>query len=207
MIRILRVLVLVALVATIPLVIWAPKEWFWELGYVENLQLAVLYGASLLSIYWFFADNNGINRPVWAISAWFFMLAGSREISWGRVFLATAYDENGPVPPDMSTLWFGPYIYGVVGISVVIMLWLIIKHHHRVWSFVKVIVKDREGRVYCFAAIALMVLSELVFDRNVIAVIEPIHDRIEEMVELIAYMLLVLMLLRGRHIERDTCGN
>lgn len=107
----------------------------------------------------------------------------------------------------MSTLWFGPYIYGVVGISVVIMLWLIIKHHHRVWSFVKAIVKDRDGRVYCFAAIALMVLSELVFDRNVIAVIEPIHDRIEEMVELIAYMLLVLMLLRGRRIERGTCGN
>ncbi len=203
MIRILRMLVLVALVATIPLVIWAPKEWFWELGYVENLQLAVLYGASLLSIYWYFTDNNGINRPVWAISAWFFMLAGSREISWGRVFLATAYDENGPVPPDMSTLWFGPYIYGVVGISVVIMLWLIIKYHHRVWSFVKAIVKDREGRAYCFTAIALMVLSELVFDRNVIAVIEPIHDRIEEMIELIAYMLFLLVLLRGRRIERD----
>lgn len=119
---------LLALLCCDPLSYWIPRDWSWENGPIENLQLAVLLGGcALAGIAWLRMRGTPVGMlarcavPLWAILA-------AREVSWGADFMAPLwYSDEGPYYSS-STLSYKFYIMPALALVLAWPLWTAWRH-------------------------------------------------------------------------------
>lgn len=165
-----------------------PVSWGWENSPLEWSQVVILLSGALLSgKWWQEAKSAGRYHHAqffaWAIPLW--LLMAGREMSWGRVFYPIGLDTaTGPYFLSVSQLPYGPVVYPVLAIVIVVWLLAVIKHKlYRVPYEL-----FQQGR-FPFGEFLLVIFS------FVIANIAEKHlnfEIMEEIVECVAYLSLIL---------------
>lgn len=195
--------IMVALVlGTIPVALNLPPEAFWELGPIENTEIAIFLIGTIMTFFWYIADTpKNPFRNVWLVGSLLFFLAAARETSWGRIFLASGIDENGPIVPSMKSLWFGPIIYVVIAVLILLILYLTIKNYLLIKCLALKVFRDKEAILYISTFILFFLLSQLVFEKDLIDAISDYHQHFEEMAEITSYWAAVALIYRARIIS------
>lgn len=109
-----------------------PSSWGWENSPLEWLQVVILFAGALLSGIWWHEAKTARQYQharffAWAIPIW--LLAALREMGWGRVFYPQ--DVNAAMDPSflaLDQLPYGPIVYPVVALVLIIWLFAVIKH-------------------------------------------------------------------------------
>ena len=177
-----------------PLGLTLPAWCSWENGPIENLQVAVLVTGAVVSFVMARCqeDRQMRNFYLWLIPVW--LLLAARELSWGRVFFApVSIGASGPVFPPLRSVWYGHYVYPVN--SVVILATLA-----GLWRSLKAgaVRQIRWPAIDALLLIVAAVVSQLVFERNLIVQLKPYSQMFEEWSELLAYWCLLSMVISGR---------
>lgn len=94
-----------------------------ENGVVENLQVVILVGATIISMFKI-RSAEGRTRLLWIAGFLFCVLLAGRELSWGRVFFPPM--ETGNFPP-VKALPYGPLVYPLIGVTMLTIIGLIIR--------------------------------------------------------------------------------
>lgn len=177
------------LLAAIPLAICLPKWAFWENHWVENMQAVVLLGACLFNFVWAIKSEDSISylKSIYISEAILFLVAFGREISWGRIFYPVGMGSEGPEFLSIKEVWFGPYLPWVLGLAGLILLYNLWRSRTLIRSIFSQYKSDHTIRLYLVLFILGLVLSETVFEKNLITPLEPYHQGFEEVFELIAY--------------------
>ncbi|MEL7634792.1 MULTISPECIES: hypothetical protein [Sporomusa] len=176
-----------------PLGLLLPEWCGWENGLIENSQVAILIFGAFLS--WRLAHHNRDDRQIhnlclWMIVVWLMMVG--RELSWGRVFFEPiTTGPDGPTFPSIHAIWYGRYVYPVL--TVIIISTLIGLWRNFNWEHIKqkVYISTIDGVLLIIAAIA----SQLIFERNLILLLKPYSQVLEELSELIVYWCMVSILM------------
>jgi len=176
-----------------PLGFYLPGWWGWENGPIENTQVVILIVGAIVS--WLAARRNWDdiqmrNLWLWSILVWLLMVG--RELSWGRVFFdPVSTGSGGPMFPSIRAVWYGQYVYPVL--TLVIITTLIGLWRNFNWGNMKenLCISAVDGILLILAAIA----SQLIFERNVILILQPYSQVLEEWSELMVYWCMVSMVL------------
>ena len=184
-----RVVLAVLLIATVPMALFCDPTMFWELGPVETGDLIVLLVGSVLSSYWYITDDKRHSRfrNIWGIGGLLFFIATAREASWGRIFIADGIGPEGPIIPSMKSLWFGPFINVGIGIILLVLLVVMLRNRRLIVEFGRYVLSNKTALTYIVLFVVLLGVADLVFDRNIIFALNPWHQGFEEMIELAAY--------------------
>ncbi len=195
--------IMVALVlGTTPVALNLPPEAFWELGPIENTEIASFLIGTVMTFFWYITDTQTTPfRNVWLVTSLLFFLGAAREASWGRIFLASGMDENGPIVPSMKSLWFGPIIYVVIAMFILLILYLIIKNYLLIKCLTFKVFRDKEAILYASTFILFFLLSQLVFEKDIIDAISNHHQGFEEMAEITSYWAAIALIYRARIIS------
>jgi hypothetical protein len=112
---------------------YLPVEWGWENSLLEWLQVAILVVGLILNYTWWqeakSMDKNTNNARflLWTIPLWLLIIA--RELSWGRVFYPRGFDAvAGPSFLPLSQLPYGPIVYPLLTIIIVVWLYMVVKY-------------------------------------------------------------------------------
>lgn len=111
---------------------YLPLTWGWENSPLEWSQVVILLMGSLLSGKWRQeAKSSGRFHHArfftWSIPIW--LLMAGREMSWGRVFYPVGINAvTGPYFLSVSQLPYGPIVYPIIAIIIVMCLFAITKH-------------------------------------------------------------------------------
>ena len=182
-------LVLAALL--FPLGLLLPDWWGWENGPVENTQVLILCAGAFFSWQASRRQNDQLHTLwSWTIMIWLLMVG--RELSWGRVFFApVSIGSQGPVFPSIQDVWYGPYCYPVLTVlmlSTLVGLW-------RNFTWEKIKPRLRIAIVDCSLLLLAVLASQLVFEKNLIPLLSPYSQMLEELSELIAYWCMVSIIV------------
>jgi len=102
---------LVLLLLTVMIGWLLPPELGAENSIIEWSQVLLLGLGALFALSTLFQTSLPLpRRKLYAWSAYVFLLAMGRELSWGRVF----YMDNAGHIPLLKQLWFGPYIHPLI---------------------------------------------------------------------------------------------
>jgi hypothetical protein len=115
-----------------------------------------------------------------------------RELSWGRVFFdPVSTGSEGPMFPSIRAVWYGQYVYPVL--TLIIITTLIGLWRNFNWGNMKqkLCISAVDGILLILAAIA----SQLIFERNLILILQPYSQVLEEWSELMVYWCMVSMVL------------
>ncbi|WP_371374865.1 hypothetical protein [Sporomusa aerivorans] len=121
---------------------------------------------------------------------WLIMMG--RELSWGRVFFdPVAIGSDGPAFPSIHEIWYGSFVYPIL--TVIVFCTLIGLWRNFEWEHMKskLCISMIDGSLLIAAAIA----SQLVFERNVILLLQPYSQLLEELSELIVYWCMISILV------------
>ena len=198
--------IMVALVlGTTPVALNLPPEAFWELGPIENTEIASFLIGTVMTFFWYITDTQTTPfRNVWLVTSLLFFLGAAREASWGRIFLASGMDENGPIVPSMKSLWFGNYIYSAVGVLIVILLYMMYKYRHEIGDLVYRLVRSKESMLYFGLFFILLGSATVIWDPNRIASLSQWHQAFEEMSELTAYFATYALAWKAHLLSQET---
>lgn len=203
--RKINIITFVLIMATVPMGLVLPEWVFWENNWIENIQAIVLFGAFLMNLKWAFTvdgivetnqvtrgvaklmDIGDIVKSVFISEAVLFLVAFGREISWGRVFYVQSWGANGPEFPGIKEVWFGPYLPWVLGIAAIVLVYNLWKSRQLIKHFFCEYKSDHLLRLYLIFFVLGLVLSETVFEKSWISVLEAYHQNFEELFELIGY--------------------
>ncbi|SFL43628.1 hypothetical protein [Pelosinus propionicus] len=174
-----------------PAGLFLPGWWGWENGPIENTQVVILIAGAILS--WLVARQNYDDRQfrnlwLWSILVW--LLMAGRELSWGRVFFdPVSTGPEGPMFPSIRAVWYGQYVYPIL--TVVFIVTLIGLWRNFNWANMKqrLSIPAIDGILLIVAAIA----SQLIFERNLILVLHPYSQVLEEWSELMVYWCMISM--------------
>jgi hypothetical protein len=165
-----------------------PVAWGWENSPLEWSQVVILLIGALLSGKWWQEAKSAERYHhahffAWAIPLW--LLMAGREMSWGRVFYPVGLDTaTGPYFLSVSQLPYGPIVYPVLTIAIVIWLLAVIKYKlYRVPYEL-----FQQGR-FPFGEFLLVIFSFVVAN---IAEKHLNFEIMEEIVECVAYLSLIL---------------
>ena len=118
----------IALLAVMPLAIILSPSISFENGVIENLQVILLLGASILSIRLMFRTSDRAARSFQQFCALLFALLAARELSWGRVFYPIDFDaDTGAVFVSMSNYAWRTEAHVFIAVISLAMLYLLIK--------------------------------------------------------------------------------
>lgn len=164
-----------------------------ENGPVENLQLLILSAGAAAAFLSAQRSENSQGRHIWYSGAVVFMLMMGRELSWGRVFY--------PEGVSRLDLWYGPFIYPVLGVVFVILVAVLVRN--RIDRYVV----RRGVPVYDFAVFAVFfLLSDFLNHQKPAGFRIPGDVRLlEELAECVCYWALVsITFITG--IEKSKAG-
>nr|WP_145545405.1 hypothetical protein [Variovorax boronicumulans] len=200
-----RVALLLACPASIPVGLLLPAHWGWENSWIENLQVLVLMlGFACAAVFVRRSDKHR-NRLFWLGIAPVWLLVAARELSWGAVLAEPlAFTAEGP-QFSSNTLWFKPYVYGLAGAVLGICAGLLaaarldrvvgemLRHAAFPWAETLVVLLAAMG--------SSLAEGHLGWDASALgAQAQPL----EELLELVGYMALVLAQARVAWSLRST---
>jgi len=169
-----------------------PPSWGWENSPLEWSQVVILSMGALLSTKWrqeakAAGQHHHARFFTWEIPLWLLMVG--REMSWGRVLYPVGIDATtGPFFLSVSQLPYGPIVYPVI--TVVIVMWLFVVIRHKLYAVPYELFQ--QGRF----PIAEFLL--VIFSFGVANIAEKLmhYEIMEEIVECVAYLSLILTAYR-----------
>ena len=171
-----------------------PKECSYENHLFENLEVVVLIIGFILSL------GKTLFTPLYDSIKFYtafsiiFLLMAMRELSWGRVFYPIGIDNNGEeIFIKVQELWYFDILYPLITILVIITLGLLLYFYYQ--STIKGIDWNVPA-VETVLFIILSILSQCVFDRELIPYLAPYNQNLEEFCELFAYISLIFICLK-----------
>ena len=119
----------------------------------------------------------------------FYIVMIARELSYGRVFYPIGMDKNGEqIFMNIHQIWYGPIVYPIIAVLVLIALFLMIQ----TYKYIKkeqIICSIPRYSIRLF--IIMMILSQIVFEKNLIEFLADYGQLLEECTEILAYCSLV----------------
>lgn len=119
----------------------------------------------------------------------FYIVMIARELSYGRVFYPIGMDKNGEqIFMNIHQIWYGPIVYPIIAVLVLIALFLMIQ----TYKYIKkeqIICSIPRYSICLF--IIMMILSQIVFEKNLIEFLADYGQLLEECTEILAYCSLV----------------
>jgi hypothetical protein len=165
-----------------------PLSWGWENSPLEWSQVVILLMGALLTEKWrreakAAGQYQHARFFTWAIPIW--LLMAGREMNWGRVFYPIGVDAiNGPYFISVSQLPYGPIVYPVI--AIVIIMWLFAVTKYKLYAVPYELFQ--EGH-FPTSEFLLVILSFVVSNTAE----KYLHfETMEEIVECIAYLSLIL---------------
>ena len=179
-------ILLIILLALSPFI---PKEYSYENHLFENLEVVVLIIGFILSL------GKTLFTPLYDSIKFYiafsiiFILMAMRELSWGRVFYPIGINNIGEeIFIKVQELWYFDILYPLITILVIITLALLLYFYYQ--STIKGIDWNVPA-VETVLFIILSILSQCVFDRELIPYLAPYNQNLEEFCELFAYIFLI----------------
>lgn len=166
-----------------------PVECSYENYLLENLEVFVL-GIGFINMLYKTANLNKdkINKFYLACGI-FYIVMIARELSYGRVFYPIGIDKNGEqIFMNIHQIWYGPIVYPIIAVLVLIALFLMIQ----TYKYIKkeqIICSIPRYSIRLF--IIMMILSQIVFEKNLIKFLADYGQLLEECTEILAYCSLV----------------
>lgn len=118
-----RALLLLYALALFPLSCLLPGWVSYENGPLENMEVLVLLGGALQSLYFSRLAQDSSTRGMWLPSAGVFLLLALRELSWGRVFMVQGYTDIGePILIASSAMPYRTAIHAAAGVFALLCL-------------------------------------------------------------------------------------
>ena len=119
----------------------------------------------------------------------FYMVMIARELSFGRVFYPIGIDKNGEqVFVNIHQLWYGSIVYPIVTILVLLAIVLMVKTYKYIQKE-RIICSIPKYSIRLF--IIMLILSQVVFEKNLIVFLADYGQLLEECTEILAYCSLV----------------
>lgn len=166
-----------------------PKEYSYENHLFENLEVVVLIIGFILSL------GKTLFTPLYDSIKFYiafsiiFLLMAMRELSWGRVFYPIGVNNTGEeIFIKVQELWYFDILYPLITILVIIALGLLLYFYYQ--SLIKGI-NWNIPLVETIFFITLCILSQCIFDRELIIYLTPYNQNLEEFSELFAYIFLI----------------
>lgn len=171
----------------IPLSFILPIECSYENHLLENLEVIVLFAGIILSIHKIIHTNKFKNFYISCSIFYFVMIL--RELSWGRVFYPIGFRSNGEeIYMSIRDIWYGPIVYPLITVLIILAIVLLIKcyihcrHKNIIWHI---------PINYLIIFAALMIISQSVFEKELITSFIQYNQTLEEATEILAYVSLV----------------
>lgn len=153
-----NIVLLLALLCSMPVSLYLPLEWGWENGPVENAQVLVLL-AGLVAALWGTGRHSHPTRMLWWVASLFWLVMAGRELAWGAAFLPeVGFDPlTGPTITS-KILWYRPAVPWVIGAMLAWVIYAVVRYRlvtRVVWPWLR----DRQVP---WASLGLFVLAMLV---------------------------------------------
>lgn len=177
------------MVLLLPQAFILPIECSYKNHLLENLEVFIL-GIGFINMLYKTANlnKNKFNKFYLACGI-FYIVMIARELSYGRVFYPIGIDKNGEqIFMNIHQIWYGPIVYPIIAVLVLIALFLMIQ----TYKYIKkeqIICSIPRYSIRLF--IIMMILSQIVFEKNLIEFLADYGQLLEECTEILAYCSLV----------------
>ena len=166
-----------------------PIEYSYENHLLENLEVFVLGIGFINMLYRTVSLNKNKFNKFYLACGIFYIVMIARELSYGRVFYPIGIDKNGEqIFINIHQIWYGPIVYPIIAVLVLIALFLMIQ----TYKYIKkeqIICSIPRYSIRLF--IIMMILSQIVFEKNLIKFLADYGQLLEECTEILAYCSLV----------------
>ncbi|WP_278849830.1 hypothetical protein [Megamonas funiformis] len=182
--------ILIALmILLLPQAFVLPVEYSYENHLLENLEVFVLGIGFINMLYRTVSLNKNKFNKFYLACGIFYIIMIARELSYGRVFYPIGIDKNGEqIFMNIHQIWYGPIVYPIIAVLVLIALFLMIQ----TYKYIKkeqIICSIPRYSIRLF--IIMMILSQIVFEKNLIKFLADYGQLLEECTEILAYCSLV----------------
>lgn len=166
-----------------------PVEYSYENHLLENLEVLILCIGLVNMLYRTVSLNKNKFNKFYLACGIFYIIMIARELSYGRVFYPIGIDENGEqIFMNIHQIWYGPIVYPIIAVLVLIALFLMIQ----TYKYIKkeqIICSVPRYSIRLF--IIMMILSQIVFEKNLIKFLADYGQLLEECTEILAYCSLI----------------
>lgn len=182
--------ILIALmILLLPQAFVLPVEYSYENHLLENLEVFILCMGLVNMLYRTVSLNKNKFNKFYLACGIFYIIMIARELSYGRVFYPIGIDENGEqIFMNIHQIWYGPIVYPIIAVLVLIALFLMIQ----TYKYIKkeqIICSVPRYSIRLF--IIMMILSQIVFEKNLIKFLADYGQLLEECTEILAYCSLI----------------
>lgn len=182
--------ILIALmILLLPQAFVLPVEYSYENHLLENLEVLILCMGLVNMLYRTVSLNKNKFNKFYLACGIFYIVMIARELSYGRVFYPIGIDKNGEqIFMNIHQIWYGPIVYPIIAVLVLIALFLMIQ----TYKYIKkeqIICSISRYSIRLF--IIMMILSQIVFEKNLIKFLADYGQLLEECTEILAYCSLV----------------
>lgn len=182
--------ILIALmILLLPQAFVLPVEYSYENHLLENLEVFILCIGLVNMLYRTVSLNKNKFNKFYLACGIFYIIMIARELSYGRVFYPIGINENGEqIFMNIHQIWYGSIVYPIIAVLVLIALFLMIQ----TYKYIKkeqIICSVPRYSIRLF--IIMMILSQIVFEKNLIKFLADYGQLLEECTEIIAYCSLI----------------
>lgn len=182
--------ILIALmILLLPQAFVLPVEYSYENHLLENLEVLILCMGLVNMLYRTVSLNKNKFNKFYLACGIFYIVMIARELSYGRVFYPIGIDKTGEqIFMNIHQIWYGPIVYPIIAVLVLIALFLMIQ----TYKYIKkeqIICSIPRYSIRLF--IIMMILSQIVFEKNLIKFLADYGQLLEECTEILAYCSLV----------------
>lgn len=177
------------MVLLLPQAFILPIECSYENHLLENLEVFVLGIGFINMLYRTVSLNKNKFNKFYLACGIFYIVMIARELSYGRVFYPIGIDKNGEqVFVNIHQLWYGSIVYPIITILVLLAIVLMVKIYKYIQKE-RIICSIPKYSIRLF--IIMLILSQVVFEKNLIVFLADYGQLLEECTEILAYCSLV----------------
>lgn len=166
-----------------------PIEYSYENHLLENTEVCILGIGLITMFYKIMKINIKKVKNFYLACGIFYMVMIARELSFGRVFYPIGIDKNGEqVFVNIHQLWYGSIVYPIITILVLLAIVLMVKTYKYIQKE-RIICSIPKYSIRLF--IIMLILSQVVFEKNLIVFLADYGQLLEECTEILAYCSLV----------------
>ena len=177
------------MVLLLPQAFILPIECSYENHLLENLEVFVLGIGFINMLYRTVSLNKNKFNKFYLACGIFYIVMIARELSYGRVFYPIGMDKNGEqIFMNIHQIWYGSIVYPIVTILVLLAIVLMVKTYKYIQKE-RIICSIPKYSIRLF--IIMLILSQVVFEKNLIVFLADYGQLLEECTEILAYCSLV----------------
>jgi len=166
-----------------------PIEYSYENHLLENTEVCILGIGLITMFYKMMKINIKKVKNFYLACGIFYMVMIARELSFGRVFYPIGIDKNGEqVFVNIHQLWYCSIVYPIITILVLLAIVLMVKTYKYIQKE-RIICSIPKYSIRLF--IIMLILSQVVFEKNLIVFLADYGQLLEECTEILAYCSLV----------------